>query len=50
MKRFKRHPAEVTADRLKDDVERWFDKFDGADRDDISHVIFLLEEIAAGNR
>lgn len=45
-----RHPAEVTADRLRHDVDRWADKFDGRERDMIGELIHALEEIAEGKR
>lgn len=45
-----RHPCEVTSDRLADHLERYHEKMSGAERDEISHVRFLLEEIAEGNR
>lgn len=45
-----RHPAEVTADRLGDAVTRWADKFDGAERDEIGHIIHALRQIAEGER
>jgi hypothetical protein len=50
VRRYKRHPCEVTADRLKEHYERHYDLLDGRERDDISHVIFVLEEIAVGGR
>jgi hypothetical protein len=50
MKRTKRHPAEVTADRLGDAYERFYDKFDGAELDMISQLKHAFDEIAAGNR
>lgn len=46
----RRHPAEVTADRLGDAVTRWVDKFDAAERDEIGHIIHALDEIAEGQR
>lgn len=45
-----RHPAEVTSDRLLAALEKWADKFDGGERDMISHIRFALEEIAEGKR
>lgn len=50
VKRYRRHAAEVTADRLKEHYERWFDRLDGSEQHDISHVIQILEEIAEGQR
>lgn len=44
------HPAHVTADRLKDHVEKWVDKMDGRERDEFSAVIQVLEEIGDGAR
>jgi hypothetical protein len=46
----RRHPAEVTADRLLGHVEQWFDKFTPAERDELSHVRFVLQQIAEGDR
>lgn len=46
----RRHPAEVTSDRLAEALDRWPDAFDGADRDAIGHLRFLLEEIADSAR
>lgn len=45
-----RHPAEVTSDRLLEALEKWPDKFDGGDRDMLSHVRFILQQIADGER
>lgn len=45
--RYRRHPAEVTADRLRDALDKWPDQFDGAARDAIGLLIFTLEQIAA---
>lgn len=45
-----RHPAEVTSDRLLLAVEKWSDKFDGAERDMIGRIRHALEEIAEGKR
>lgn len=46
----RRHPAEVTADRLGDAYERFHDKLDGAELDMISQLKHAFDEIAAGNR
>lgn len=46
----RRHPAEVTADRLGDAVGRWADKFTPGERDEIGYIIWALEEIADGAR
>lgn len=45
-KRSKRHPADVTADRLGAHLERYYDRLHGAERDEISHVIYILRELA----
>lgn len=50
MSRYKRHPCEVTSDRLAEHLEQYFDNLSGGERDEISHVRFLLEEIAEGSR
>lgn len=42
----KRHPAEVTADRLGEAYEKWYDKFDGAELDMISQLKHAFDEIA----
>ena len=46
----RRHPAEVTSDRLLDAVERWHDKFTGEERDMIGMIRHALSEIAEGER
>ena len=46
----RRHPAEVTSDRLLDAVERWHDKFTGEERDMIGQIRQALFEIAEGER
>lgn len=46
----KRHPAEVTADRLREASERWYDKLDGAERDMIGQLAWALDQIAEGAR
>lgn len=43
----RRHGAEVTADRLREALDRWPDAFDGHDRDAIGRIIHALEQIAA---
>lgn len=48
--RTRSHPAEVTADRLGDALDRWPDKFDGAERDAIASIRQALFEIAEGER
>lgn len=45
----RRHPAEVTSDRLADALERWPERFDGHLRDAIGELRFALEQIAAGS-
>lgn len=45
-RRGRRHPAEVTSDRLLDAVERWHDRFTGPQRDAIAAIRSVLEEIA----
>ena len=45
-----RHPAEVTADRLKDHYERWHDKLAASEHTNFEVVIRALEEIATGGR
>ena len=46
----RRHPAEITADRLSKHIEEYHDKLDGAERDEFSRVKFILDEIADGER
>ncbi len=41
----RRHPAHVTADRLKDHVERWHKVLSGQEKDEFAAVIQVLEEI-----
>lgn len=45
----RRHPADVTADRLVDHSIEWT-TFDGRERDAIGVVIHALREIAEGTR
>jgi hypothetical protein len=47
---YRRHPLEVTVDRLRDHYERYWELLTGPERDQLSHVIYVLEEIADGNR
>jgi hypothetical protein len=47
---YKRHPAEVTSDRLGDHYERWADRLSGEERDAISLVRYALERIAEEDR
>lgn len=42
----RRHPAEVTADRLADALDRWPDRFDGHLRDAIGELRYTLATIA----
>ena len=46
----RRHPADVTADRLTDHYETYYAYMDGRERDDLSRTIQVLREIAEGNR
>lgn len=47
---YKRHPAEVTADRLVEALEKWPEAFtDGHDREAVGHIIYVLENIASGD-
>lgn len=46
----RRHPAQVTADRLGDAVANFAWQFTPAERDQIGEIIHALEEIAQGNR
>lgn len=42
----RRHPAEVTSDRLGDAVTRWCDQFTGAELDMVGVIRDRLEQIA----
>jgi len=44
--RHPRHPAEVTADRLGDALDKWPDSFDGGDRDMVAQIRYILNDIA----
>lgn len=46
----RRHPADVTADRLVKHYEDWYDRLEPRERDDIGNVVQALREIAEGNR
>jgi len=46
----RRHPADVTADRLVDHSMKYGDKLDGHEKDAIGEVIHALREIAEGER
>lgn len=45
-----RHPAAVTADRLGDHYDKYYDLMNGSELDELSHIKFVLEEIAGGQR
>ena len=47
-KRRNRHPAEVTLIRLGEALDTWPDAFDGAARDEVSHIISILDQIVEG--
>lgn len=42
----RRHPAQVTSDRLGDAVDRWGDAFDPAELDMVGVIRHRLEQIA----
>lgn len=44
--RHPRHPAEVTADRLADAMEKWPDRFNAGDRDAVAQIRHILNNIA----
>ena len=44
--RHPRHPAEVTADRLGDALDKWPDRFDAAARDAVAQIRNILNDIA----
>lgn len=46
----RRHPCEVTADRLADHLDKYPDYFDGATCDDIGHLRHILQDIADASR
>lgn len=46
----RQHSAEVTIQRLLYSLERWADKFTPGERDEISHIIWALEQIQDGER
>jgi hypothetical protein len=50
MARDRRHPADVTADRLIEHYQQWFDSLTGSERDYIGLVINVLRDIAEGVR
>lgn len=46
----RRHPCQVTSDRLSDHSARYNDLLDGRERDALALVRHVLEEIADGAR
>lgn len=46
IRRPRRHPAEVTSDRLLEALEHWPNAFDGADRDAVARIRAILANIA----
>lgn len=48
--KYRRHPAHVTADRLKGHYENYYSILDSHERDYFSVVIQALEEIGDGSR
>jgi hypothetical protein len=46
----RRHPADVTADRLIDQSEKYNDWLDGYEKDALGLVVNALREIAEGRR
>jgi hypothetical protein len=50
MSRARRHPLEVTVDRLRDHYSAYHQHFTGRERDEISHVAYLLEGLAEKER
>lgn len=46
----RRHPAEVTSDRLGDAAARWYDQFTPEELDMLAQIRHALEEIAEGKR
>jgi hypothetical protein len=46
----KRHPCEVTADRIGDHLDKYPEDFDGATRDDVGHLRHILQNIADRER
>ena len=46
MNGYRRHPAEVTSDRLADALDKWPDSFEPQDRDAVARLRFVLENIA----
>lgn len=50
VKTYRRHPAQVTADRIGNAFQTYYDKMDEVERDAMSLVINALDEIANGTR
>ena len=46
MSKSRRHPAEVTSDRLGDAVQRWNEQFTPEERDMVGKIRYRLEVIA----
>lgn len=46
----RRHPAQVTAARLRNHYEDLYDYMDGLERDQLSQLADVLEQIANGER
>ncbi len=46
----RRHPAEVTADRLKDSYEKWNSRWEPEELDFLSIIIDKLERFAAEDK
>lgn len=44
----RRHPCEVTSDRLGDLIDRYHDHLTGRERDVLSEARFICEQIAEG--
>lgn len=49
MPRRRRHPAEVTSDRLAEARERWLDRFSGEELDMIAALRDRMQQIADGD-
>ncbi len=47
-RRSRRHPAEVTLIRLAEALDKWPDAFGPGERDEVSHIIYILDRIAEG--
>lgn len=44
----KRHPLEVTADRIADVIDRYGDRLTGAEKDDLSNARTIIEGLMDG--